>query len=185
MVRRDERGFSLIEAVVAVSLLPTGVSAAAQLALASARANASAQRAGVVQQAAREKLEQLRALAWTSDAGLVPVSDWASELTTTPPQPAGGLGLGISPGDTLSSNVQGYCDFLDANGMWLAGGTRAPAGAAFVRRWSVQTVDSLADTLALNVIVVPVGVRSSAAAVAAARGVNGAWLIGMRTRRAR
>jgi type II secretory pathway pseudopilin PulG len=185
MARRDERGFSLIEAVVAVSLLATGVAAVAQLALVSARAHTSAQRAGVVQQAAREKLEQLRALAWTSDAGLLPISDWSSDLTTTPPQPGSGVGLGVSPGDTLSSNVEGYCDFLDANGMWLAGGTRPPRGAAFVRRWSVQTVDPLADTLVLNIIVVPVGVRSGASTVAAARGVNGAWLIGMRTRRAR
>jgi type II secretory pathway pseudopilin PulG len=185
MARRDERGFSLIEAVVAVSLLATGVSAVAQLALVSARAHTSAQRAGVVQQAAREKLEELRALAWTSDAGLLPISDWSSDLTTTPPQPDGGVGLGVSPGDTLGSNVEGYCDFLDANGMWLAGGTRPPGGAALVRRWSVQTVDSLADTLALNIIVVPVGVRSSVSTVSAARGVNGAWLIGLRTRRAR
>ena len=185
MARRDERGFSLIEAVVAVSLLATGVSAVAQLALVSARANASAQRAGVVQQAAREKLEQFRALAFTSDAGLIPVTDWSSDLTTTPPRPGGGVGLGVSPGDTLISNVDGYCDFLDSNGVWLAGGTRAPAGAAFVRRWSVQVVDTPADTLVLNILVVPVWVRSSESTLSAARGVNGAWLVGMRTRRAR
>lgn len=183
MPRDDARGFSLIEAVIAVSLLAVGVSAAAQLAIVSARANASAQRAGAAQQAAREKMEELRALAWTSDAALVPISDWSTDLTTTPARSSGGVGLGVSPADTLLSNVAGYCDFLDTNGQWVAGGTRAPVGATLVRRWSVAPADALADTLVFQVVVVPASAGTGAAAVSAARAVNGAWLVGMRTRR--
>ena len=184
MVAHEARGFSLVEAVIAVSVLAVGVSAVAQVVLASARANVASQQAAVVQQAARERMEQLRALAWTSDASLVPVSDWSSDLTITPARASGGVGLGVSPVDTLLSNVAGYCDFLDARGAWVAGGAQAPPGAAWVRRWSVVPTEALADTLTLQVVVVPVSAATGQAAVSAARGVSGAWLTGMRTRRA-
>lgn len=182
MVISESRGFSLIEAVVAVSILATGVSAVAQVILASARANVASQQAAVAQQAARERMEQLRALAWTSDGALVPLTDWSSDLTVTPPRASGGVGLGVSPVDTLLSNVAGYCDFLDARGAWVAGGAQAPPGTAWVRRWSVAPTEGLTDTLTFQVIVVPVRATAQAA-LSAARGVNGAWLTDMRTRR--
>lgn len=172
-----------MEAVVAVSVLAVGVSAVAQVVLASARANIASQQAALVQQAARERMEQLRSLAWTSDGSLVPVSDWSSDLTTTPPRVSGGVGLGASPVNTLLSNVAGYCDFLDARGLWVAGGALAPIGTAWVRRWSVAPTEALADTLTLQVVVVPVSATTGQAAVSAGRGVNGAWLTDMRTRR--
>jgi len=185
MERSDERGTSLVEAVIAVSVLAAGVAAVAQLALVAGRANVAAQRASVVVQASREKMEQLRSLAWTSDAAVVPVSDWVSDLTTTPALATGGVGLGMSPADALLANVAGYCDFLDASGRWLAGGNSAPAGAAWVRRWSIQPVESLGDMLMFQVVVVPAGSRDGAVALSAARGTNGAWLVDMRVRRAR
>jgi Tfp pilus assembly protein PilV len=181
MTQAGERGFSIIEATIAVSLLAIGVAALAQLTIASAQANMAARRATIAQQAAIERMEQLRALAWTSDGGVVPVTDWSSDLTTTPAS-GGGSGLATAPA-TLATNASGYCDFLDADGRWLAGGTRAPAGAAWVRRWSVTAVDSLADTLVLRVVVIPAS--ASRAGLAAASTTNGAWLVAMRTRRAR
>ena len=180
----DARGFSLIEAVVGVSLLAVGVSAAAQVVLASGRANAASRQAAVVQLAARERMEQLRSLAWTSDAALVPLSDWSSDLTFTPPRATGGVGLGVAPANALVSNVAGYCDFLDSRGTWMSSGPQAPAGAVWVRRWSVALVNTLPDTLTLQVIVVPVSVGSGPAAVSVARAVNGAWLLDVKTRRA-
>jgi type II secretory pathway pseudopilin PulG len=182
MVVSNERGFTLAEAVIAVSLLAVGVSALAQVILASGRASTWAQQAAVVQQAARERLEQLRVLAWTSDNGGVPISDFSSDLSTTPPRPAGGVGLGISAVDTLLTNVAGYCDFLDVNGHWVAAGVRAPRGAAWVRRWSVLPLAD--DALLVQVLVVPAGTRAGAT-VATARGTNGAWLVDIRTRRTR
>lgn len=168
-----------------MALLATGVAALAGLAVVAGRTNAEARNASVVQQAAKEKLEQLRALAWTSDAALVPVSDWDSNVAMSPTQPGGGVGLGVSPESSLASTVAGFADFIDANGRWLASGTRVPRDAAWVRRWSVQVFTLLPDTLVLQVLVVPVHTRDGAATVAAARAVNGAWLIDMRTRRAR
>jgi len=181
MTRRGERGFSIVEATIAVSLLAVGVAALAQVTIATGRAGMAARRATIAQQAASERMEQLRALAWTSDGNVVPVTDWNSDLTTTPAS-TGGVGLGSAPG-TLATNTPGYCDFLDGDGRWLAAGTRAPAGAAWVRRWSVTAVDSLDDTLVLNVVVIPAATAGAQLGTAAT--LNGAWLVGMRTRRAR
>ena len=83
--------------------------------------------------------------------------------------------------DTLQSNRAGTCDFLDANGRWLAAGTRPPVGTAWVRRWSVVPLSGVADTIVLQVLVVPVA-RAGAASISAARGFNGAWLVDIRTR---
>ena len=181
----DEDGFTLIEVTIAVALLAVAGAGLASLVLASGRANQSARQADVVQRAAVERLEQLRALAWTSDAAVVPVSDWSSNLTLSIPAGTGGSGLGASPGDTLAANVAGYADFMDADGRWLAGGTTPPADAAWVRRWSVQALSAPPDTLLLQVAVVPARTTGAVTTVASARAVNGAWLMDMRTRRAR
>ncbi len=185
MTINNPRGFSLIEVMVAVSLLALGVSAVAQLSLVSARAQRAATDATLAQVLARARLEELRGLAWTSDAGVVPISDWATDLSVTPLRPAGGTGLGVSPGGALLSSVDGYCDFLDARGMWLAGGTRPPAGTAWVRRWAIDLPGALADTVRVQVLVVPVDRAAADRVVAAARAVNGAWLVALRPRRMR
>ncbi len=181
----DRRGFSLIEVMIAVTLLALGVGAVAQLSLASARAQRAASEATLAQTLARTRLEELRGLALTSDAGVVPLSDWSTDLSVTPPRPAGGTGLGVSPADALLSNIDGYCDFLDARGSWLGGGTRAPAGTAWVRRWAIDLPGTLADTVRLQVLVVPLERAASDRVTAAARAVNGAWLVSLRTRRMR
>lgn len=184
MARSDQRGFSLIETVVAVSLLAFGVSALAQVAALAGHASVTAQRNDAAQRAAREKLEQLRALAYTADVGGTPVTDVTTDLSVTPQLPAGGSGLSITA-DTLLSNVAGACDFLDADGAWLAGGTRPPSRAVWVRRWSVEPVPGLPDARLLQVVVLPAHVVDAASAVALARANNGAWLFDIRTRATR
>ena len=181
MTKHGQRGFSIIEATIAVSLLAIGVASLAQLTVATGQANAAARRATIAQQAAVERMEQLRALAWTSDAGVVPVTDWTSDLTTTPAS-TGGAGLASTSPGSLTTNTPGYCDFLDAEGRWLAAGTRAPAGAAWVRRWSVAPVEALSDTLMLRVVVIS---STADQALRRSTSINGASLVTMRTRRAR
>jgi len=182
---RDARGFTLLEVLIAVSLLATGASAVAYLTIAAGRTVRVAQQADVVQSLAREKLEQLRMLAWTSD-GALPVSDWSSDVSATPIRPTAGKGLGASPGDTLVTNVDGYADFADAGGRSLGGGADVPPAAAWIRRWSVQPMPSPPDTLFLQVIVIPSSTAAGpVAAAAAARAITGAWLVDIRTRKAR
>jgi prepilin-type N-terminal cleavage/methylation domain-containing protein len=182
---RSTRGFSLLEVVIAMAVLSTGVLAMSGLTLSARQAGFAAAQLGVAQLAARVKIEELRMLAWTSDAGVVPVSDWSTDLTVTPPRASGGVGLGSSPGDTLRTNVSGYCDFLDDNGQWVSSGTRPPAAAAWVRRWMVQPSGADPDLLVIQVLVVPVRQSSVAAAISTGRALNGAWLTAYRARRAR
>ena len=184
MTHSGQRGFSLIETVIAVSLLAVGVSALAQVAAAAARASATAHRADAAHLAAREKLEQLRALTFAFDADGTPRTDTTTDLGVTPQSPSGGPGLAIS-GDTLLSNTAGYCDFLDAEGQWLGGGTVAPAGALWVRRWSIQPMPGLPDTRLLQVVVLPAHLVSASSAVALARANHGAWLVDIRARTTR
>lgn len=185
MRNTNQRGFSLIEVVVAVSVLSVGVSALAQLTVVSGRASVAAAQADIIRNVAREKMEQLRALPFTSEDGMLPVTDFASDLAVTPASGAGGAGLGVWSGDSLLSNVAGYCDFLDGSGRWLAAGPAPPRNAVWVRRWSVQPLGGLADALLLQVVVVPAHIVGTSANAAAARSANAAWLVDIRRRSVR
>jgi prepilin-type N-terminal cleavage/methylation domain-containing protein len=179
-----EHGFTLIEAITAIVLVGIAATGVAQLLTMASRAAAATGASAVLQQIAREKMEQIRALAWTAD-GVVPVSDWSSDLTITPTSSSGGSGLGASPPGTLAGNVGGYCDFLDATGHWMAGGDHAPGGAAWVRRWSIEPMAGLADTLFLQVVVVSAHAASDRAGVVGGRSLDGARLLSIRTRTSR
>ncbi len=185
MRHRYERGFTLIEVLLALAVLTTGAGSLLYAAMASGRATLEARRADVMQRAAVEKLEQLRSLSWTSDAGVTPVSDWSSDVTVAPVAGLSGLGLGVSPTDTLATSVDGYSDVLDVDGRWMGAGPRLPVGAAIVRRWSIQPALAPADTLVLQVVVVPFTVSGAVPTEATARAANGVWLIDLRTRRSR
>jgi prepilin-type N-terminal cleavage/methylation domain-containing protein len=182
---RGESGFSLVEVLAALSLLVIVVCGVAPVALFAARANLTARGIDVAQQAAREKLEELRALTWAADDSGAPVQDITSDLSAFPLAPNGGPGLSASPADSLTTNRPGYCDFLDESGRWLASGTTIPANARWIRRWSVAPLAALPDTLQLQVIVSNVTWATGEAALRGARTANGAWLVDMYTRRLR
>jgi hypothetical protein len=132
-------GFTLLEVLVATTLLFVAVAALAGLSVMATQANATAKTATFAALLAAQKIEQLRALPWGYDALGNPRSD---------------VGLTISPADALSQNAAGYCDFLDANGASLGGGPSPPAGAVFVRRWSIQPLPSNpANALVFQVLV--------------------------------
>lgn len=181
--RSGQRGFTLIEVTVAAAVLACGVSAVAALSLASANAVVAARQNGTALLLARAKMEQLRALAWTSDAGLVPISDWSSDLSRALPS-VGGSGLGISPSDALARNVSGFCDHLDGDGRWVGGGAMAPRTAAWSRRWSIEALEGAPPgTLRFEVVVLRAQ-RGATRPNDAAR-LNGVRLIDIRARRAR
>jgi prepilin-type N-terminal cleavage/methylation domain-containing protein len=144
-------GFSLLEVLFATAILTVAVMSLAQVVAIAARANASARTAALATMLGAQKMEQLRALAWTFRADGDPVSD-----TTT-----GGVGLSASPPDALDRDVEGYSDWLDASGRTVL---RATA-ATFVRRWSIAPLPSRPDTLVLQVIVAVVGRQGAAAAL--------------------
>jgi prepilin-type N-terminal cleavage/methylation domain-containing protein len=148
-------GFTLIETLVATTILVVGIAALTGLSTIAARANTAAGTATVASLLAAQKMEQFLALTWGYDALGHAVSDTTTDLTVFPPRTGSGVGLTVSPADALRLNTSGYCDFLDASGTSLGGGTTPPAQAMFVRRWSVQPLPSNpANALVLQVMVV-------------------------------
>src|SRR2546425_10671771 len=71
-----------------------------------------------------------------------------------------------SPAGTLSTNTLGYVDYLDAAGAPLgAAPTTAPAGAVYIRRWSIDPLPGSArSAIVLQVWVAPSGMSSASSA---------------------
>jgi hypothetical protein len=152
---KSDAGFSLLEAIVAVTVLTVGVCALAQLSVISTHANQRAKAITVASLLGQEKIEQLRALMWGSDALGVPVTDTASDTRVVPVAPAGGTGLRASPANALTADAPGYCDFLDANGRLLSSSPWTRETATYIRRWSIEPLPTdPSNTIVIQVRVV-------------------------------
>ena len=155
----DQRGFSLLEALVATTILTVAVVSLAQVVATATRANLLARTSGLASLFATQKMEQLRALAWTFDADGTATSDVTS----------GGTGLSPSPPDALARDVSGYADQLDASGRIVIDA----ASAVFIRRWAITPLPSHPDTLVIQVSVGRNGFPNAA----------GARLVSVKTRK--
>jgi len=124
-------GFTLVEAVVATTILAVTLTSLAQLFLMSVRATARSKETTFAVLLAQQKMEQLRGLTF-------------------------GFGLAPSPPGALRANTSGYCDFVDRVGVSLGGGTRPPPNTTYIRRWSVEPLPANpAGTLVMQVLVTP------------------------------
>lgn len=116
----SQKGLTLIEAVVAASLLLTLAGGVAHLFLLAHRFALVAERMTVAVAAAGSRLDALRAVPWHYD------------LAGAAPEVAA---LALSPEDALDRDIAGLHDRLDATGRPLPGvGAGQPA---FVRRWAL------------------------------------------------
>jgi prepilin-type N-terminal cleavage/methylation domain-containing protein len=184
---RDERGFSLIEVVVAVGLLAVLSIGVAQLFGMATKANHAAKGQTSTALLAVAKMEQVRGLAWGFDQGPnalgLPVSDLVTDLSVEPSEP-GGLGLNPSPAGTLDKNVVGYVDFLDRNGRWVGNGEDPPRTAVYVRRWAVDPLPiNPNNTLVLRVRCTTVDHLARIVGQEAVRSGDDTWLVGVKTRK--
>ena len=161
MIRHSSGGFSLLEVLVATSILAVGVAGLAQLLVLAADANVRARQTTVATVLAQQKIEDLV------------------------PEAAAGS-LTASPSGTLAGPVAGYCDFVDRTGRVLGAGPLPPRGSAYLRRWSAEPLpDSSRHTWILQVRVT--AVRSETAADGAASGVRlpgDAWVVSAMSGRA-
>ena len=152
--RASERGSTLLEVLVASSILTAAVLSMAGLVVAVGRASRHAGAISVAAVCADQKLEQLRSLTYGVDAAGAPLTDRTTNLAVDPPRATGGPGLTPSPSSSLYRNTNGYYDLLDSRGRPLDSGAGAPR-PAFVRRWAVAPVVGAAhDALLLQVLVV-------------------------------
>jgi type II secretory pathway pseudopilin PulG len=150
----DERGFSLLEALIASGLMAGALAALGQMFAISVANNRSARAASYATVLAQQKMEQLRALTWGFDVLDLPITDTTSNTAAPVETPTGGTGLGPSPAGTLTSNTGGWVDYVDQSGNALGGGTALPPGAVYIRRWAVHPLPSNpADTIVIHVFV--------------------------------
>lgn len=182
----NEGGFSLIEVLAATAILTVALVSLAQLFAVSTKANVSAKATTYAAILAEQKMEQLRSMTFGYDALGLPLTDTTTDITVVPERTTGGTGLTPSPTGTLSSNVQGFCDFLDANGVSLGSGTTPPTNGLYTRRWSIEPLPTNPNnTLVLQVLVTKLKNRGSAdTAVGVSRLPDEARIISVKTRKA-
>jgi len=162
-----DTGFSLIEAMVATTILAVALVSLADLLAYATRATVGSRDTTRAVILAEQKMEQLRALAWSTDDKGEHVSDVGSNVaastlsgTCAAVTTGAAVGLTPSPAGALASSTDGYVDYVDAHGCGLGGGPVPPAGTTHVRRWSIAPSDAGADTLVLQVLVTGRGIQT-------------------------
>lgn len=158
-------GFSLLEVLIATTVLVAALAGLAQLFAVASSANGGAKAATYATILAEQKMEQLRSLAFGFDADGHPVTDLDTDTSAASELPAGGTGLRPSPANALVENSIGYVDYVDARGASLGGGGEAlpPPGARYIRRWSIDPLPGNPNnTLVLQVVVGRVRERAPA-----------------------
>jgi outer membrane receptor for monomeric catechols len=179
------RGFSLLEVLLATTLVTVGVAVLAQLFTLATRTNYSAKTTTLATVLAQQKMEQLRGLTWGFDAFGAPISDTTTDITVVPEAAFGGTGLSASPADVLLRNAAGYCDFVDRDANSLGGGTAPPAATAYIRRWSVQPLPDDPDhSLVFQVLVTRWRDRGAMDPGGMARLPDEAYMVSVKTRKA-
>jgi prepilin-type N-terminal cleavage/methylation domain-containing protein len=153
------RGFTLLEVVIALSILCVVVLTVAQLFAVSVEGMAVSRAQTVSATLAAARLEQLRALAFVFDDAGARVTDLSTDLSRDEPA-SGGSGLSIAGTDSLSTNTTGFVDYLDLHGRWVGNGPSPPGAAVFVRRWSIDPLGGSPDALVVQVLVRPFAQRT-------------------------
>ena len=161
-------GFTLLEVMVALLLLTGAFLVVARLLAVAGRASDRSRATALGAVLAAQKMEQLRARSWAFDV----------DGTTLD-------GLSLSPPGALSADVAGFVDCFDDAGTAVSGGPPLPAGAAFVRRWSVERDAGIAPppALVLRVVVLYRGPAGAAVGPGAPGWAEVARVIGAKARR--
>jgi type II secretory pathway pseudopilin PulG len=178
---RTVSGFALLEVVTASAIVAT-MAAGAAVVLELAIHTTQLSRARTMEtMGAAEKMEQLRSLRWSHTITSGPAISMSDSDVTTDisnhPQTDDGPGLLTSPAGTLTANVTGYVDYLDAYGRWIGSGPAPPPAAVYIRRWSVRPLSSDPDNVLVFEVIV--GTRGPAGGLLA----NSVRLITMEARK--
>jgi hypothetical protein len=142
---RSDSGLSLLETLIATSVLITSLAGTAQLITFTARWLLDSGWEELALTAAQAQIEVLRSRAWTVDALGIPVTD---------------LALAPSPPGALFEDVEGYTDVLDRHGRWVDSSSQ---DGVFRRRWAItRTPGAGPDAIAIEVCVTRLAAPRSA-----------------------
>lgn len=151
-----EAGSTLVEVIIATTIMVTGVLMMAQMFTIATTSNLQSRHDSLAAVLAEQKLEQLRSLTWGFDTAGLPLSDYDSDTSVEPEAAAGGTGLQPSPGNSLQANTQGYVDHVGANGQIVGNGPIPPGTAVYTRRWSIEPLPTNPNnTIIIQVLVSP------------------------------
>jgi Tfp pilus assembly protein PilW len=129
---RSEHGTTLIETMIALSILLVVMGGLITLsAMASKTTENNGHLAARTTEDAQDKMEQLLVLAYTNTT---------SDTAVFPAAAAGGTGLAIGGSLNPAAPVNGYVDWLRADGTLLGGGNVAPANWFYERVWQVSAL---------------------------------------------
>jgi hypothetical protein len=128
--RHSERGTTLIETMVALTLLLIVMGGLITMsALAAKTTENNGHLAARTTEDAQDKMEQLQALTY---------GDAVTDTTVFPAVAPGGAGLAIGGSANPAAPVNGYVDWLAADGTFLGGGVNPPASWFYERVWQVS-----------------------------------------------
>jgi hypothetical protein len=164
--RHEEDGLSLIEVLIATCILAGALVSLAQLFAIAIRTNLTARGASYATILAEQKIEELRARAWSVDAQGVRLSDG---------------GLTASPRGSLNANMAGYVDYADQFGRTLVSDVNRPPNAVYTRRWAITASPTDPD----DTLVIQVRVMRDASNGASLAPAEEARFTTLRTRKAR
>jgi len=179
-------GFSLVETLVATTLMATAIVTLAELFALSTRTNVSARNTTYAAILAEQKMEELRSLVWGFDTQGLPLSDTASNTAVSPVEASGGTGLKPSPTTTLKEDTTGWVDYVDGYGKKIANvSSDNQQQVVYTRRWSVTPLPTNPNnTLVLQVLVTRNKDRGQANEGNVRRLAEEARIIAVRTRKA-
>jgi hypothetical protein len=132
---KSERGSTIIETVVATSLLlVVMVGLLSMAALATVYTENHGHLEARTTEYAQDKMEQLLALVYTDQVG---------NTLTFPAGATGGTGLAFGGSSAPTTPVNGYVDWLSQDGDLLGGGTAPPADWFYQRVWEITASGNL------------------------------------------
>jgi type II secretory pathway pseudopilin PulG len=129
----NERGFSILEVIIASAIMVIGISGLMALfAVAAAKNVQQGNQATRCTEYAQDKMEQLLALSYT---------DTTSQVVGSVTIPNNCTGCGLTPGGNVSpsSPVTGYVDYVNPNDTTHTDGiSGTAAGAQYMREWLIS-----------------------------------------------
>jgi len=130
MTLKTERGTTLIETVIATSLLlVVMIGLLSMAALATVYTENHGHLEARTTEYAQDKMEQLLAIVYT---------DAVTNTVVFPAAPSGGTGLAVGGSSNTTTPVNGYVDWLAQDGSLLGGGITAPDTWFYQRVWQVS-----------------------------------------------
>jgi hypothetical protein len=140
---QSERGTTLLETMLAMTILLVVMSGLLSLGgLAATTTENNGHLAARTTEDAQDKMEQLLVLAYTNNS---------TDTTVFPATATGGTGLAVGGSANPVTPVNGYVDWIAADGSLLGGGATPPVGWFYKRVWQITNATATVKEIRVTV----------------------------------